>query len=231
MKISIIIPAYNEEANIGKTILGIQDCFLKEIDEDITQEIIVVDDGSKDKTYDEARKLDIQVLKLDTNQGKGGALRAGLKLASGDIIAFIDADLAESSYEVHRILIPIIQEKADVTIARFKPPKKKGGFGFVKGLASFGVRLYTGKNIKSVLSGQRAFRREVLEDIGTIPEGFGIEVGMLIDILKKGYTVLEVKTDMTHDVTGRDIKGFLHRGRQFIDIFKVLIGKLGGGWR
>ena len=115
-----------------------------------------------------------------------------------------------------------------MVIARFKPVRGKKGFGFVKALAFYGVKFFTGQEVTSALSGQRAFKKEVLDEIGTIPEGFGIEIGMLIDILNKGYIVKEVDVDMWHDVTGRDLKGFIHRGKQFWHILKVLVSKMIG---
>ena len=81
--------------------------------------------------------------------------------------------------------------------------------------------------MKSALSGQRAFRRQVLEDLRPIPGGFGVEVGMLIDLLRKGYRVVEVPVEMEHEATGRNLKGFLHRGKQFCHILRVLISKIG----
>lgn len=228
MKISVLIPAHNEEDNIGKTLSGLEkfnEEFCKQ--KGIQLDIIVIDDGSSDNTYVKALGYKVKAIRLEPNRGKGGALREGIKKAQGDIIVFLDADLKESSYEIHKLVTPILKNDADVVIAKFKPPKKKGGFGFVKTLASRGVKFFTGKEFRSSLSGQRAFKKEVIEDIKHIPDGFGLEVGMLIDILKKGYSVIEVETDMYHDVTGRDIKGFIHRGKQFFDILKVLISKLG----
>ena len=138
----------------------------------------------------------------------------------------MDADLKESSADAHKLISPVINNQAHVAIARFKPSHKPGGFGFVKTLASGGVKLFTGQELTSVLSGQRAFKRQVLEDIGYIPDGYSLEVGMLIDILTKGYRVVEVDVDMYHDVTGRNLQGFIHRGKQFIDILKLLVNKL-----
>lgn len=228
MKISVLIPAHNEEDNIEATLTGLRKfkddfCIKKDIDLDV----IVIDDGSSDNTYIKAKDFGVKAIKLKPNRGKGGALREGVKKATGDVIVFLDADLKKSSYEVYKLITPILEYDADVVIAKFKPPKKKGGFGFVKGLASQGIKFYTGQEFASSLSGQRAFKREVLEDVKHIPDGFGLEVGMLIDILKKGYDVVEVETDMYHDVTGRNLAGFIHRGEQFMDILKVLISKWG----
>ncbi|HHY04452.1 MAG TPA: glycosyltransferase family 2 protein [Thermoanaerobacterales bacterium] len=226
MKISVLIPAFNEEHNIEETIKGIKKSEHK-FDQDTKLSIVVIDDGSSDKTYEKARQTGVEVIRLDENVGKGGALNHGMKMADGDIVVFLDADLKESSHEFYKLVLPIIKGDADAVIAKFKPVKTKGGFGLVKGLAFYGVRLFTGEKVTCALSGQRAFKREILEEIGRIPDGYGLEVGMLIDILKKGYKVKEVEVDMYHDVTGRNIKGFMHRGKQFFDILKVLLKKIG----
>ncbi|MDD4568739.1 MAG: glycosyltransferase family 2 protein [Tepidanaerobacteraceae bacterium] len=226
MKVAVLIPAFNEEKNIQKNLKGLKDFDLTYCREHgIDLDILVIDDGSSDKTYIKASDTGCRVLRLKDNKGKGNALRKGLKQIDGDIVLFLDADLKESSREALKLVSPILKGEADVVIAKFKPLKSKKGFGFVKALAFYGIKLFTGKEITSALSGQRAFKKEVLDAIGTIPEGFGIEVGMLIDILKKGFIVKEVDVDMYHDVTGRDLKGFLHRGKQFLHIFKVLISK------
>lgn len=226
MKVSILIPAFNEEKNIAKTLYGLKEFknkFCK--DHKIEADILVIDDGSSDQTAALASKSGAKVVKLTSNRGKGGALREGLNHTDGDIIVFLDADLQETSQEVSKLLLPILNDSADVTIAKFKPVPGKKGFGLVKALAFYGVKSLTGKEIATSLSGQRAFKRQVLNDIQGIPEGFGIEVGMLVDILRKGYRVQEVDVDMRHDVTGRDFSGFVHRGRQFFDILKVLAQK------
>lgn len=218
--ISIIIPAYNEENKIKDTLENIKN--IKEINE-----VIVVDDGSSDKTSLVASNIKddkIKVFTLDKNRGKGYALNYGLKIAmkNADIIGFLDGDLGSSSSEVKKLIIPILNNEADVIIAKFPPAKKKGGLGFVKSLAKESVLEMTGKELDATLSGQRIFKKEVLEKFDEIPFGYGVEVGMTIDILKHGYTIKEVLVNMTHNETGRDLKGFIHRGKQFYHIKKVL---------
>ena len=218
--ISIIIPAYNEEDKIKDTLESIKSI------ETINQ-IIVVDDGSSDKTTEEALQVQsekIKVFTLDKNKGKGFALNYGLKIAmeNSDIIGFLDGDLGSSSSEVEKLITPIINNEADVIIAKFPPAKKKGGLGFVKGLAKQSVLDMTGEELDATLSGQRLFKKEVLQQFEEIPFGYGVEVGMTIDILKKGYKIKEVLVNMTHSETGRDLKGFIHRGKQYYHIKKVL---------
>ena len=218
--ISIIIPAYNEEIRIKDTLESIKG--INEINE-----IIVVDDGSTDKTTKIASEVNsekIIVLKLDKNRGKGYALNYGLKIAmkNADIIGFLDADLGSSAKEVKKLIVPMISGDADVVIAKFPPAKKKGGLGFVKGLAKNSVLEMTGVELDATLSGQRLFKKEVLEKFDEIPFGYGVEVGMTIDILKHGFKIREVLVNMTHNETGRDLKGFIHRGKQYYHIKKVL---------
>ena len=217
--VSIIIPAYNEEKKIKDTLLGI-------VDIEQINEIIVVDDGSSDNTTKSAKSLEnekIKVFKLDKNRGKGYALNFGLKKAmeKADIIGFLDGDLGSSSSETIKLLEPVINNEVDVTIAKFPPAKKKGGMGFVKRLAKESVYEMTGVELDATISGQRIFKKEVLEKFDEIPYGYGVEVGMTIDILKHGYSIKEILVNMTHNETGRDLKGFIHRGKQYYHIKKI----------
>lgn len=217
--VSIVIPAFNEGKNIAATIGGIksQGDF----------EIIVVDDGSVDDTPDIAAKAGAVVVKLPVNAGKGNALAKGVERARCETIVFLDADLKESSSEVTKLLEPIFSGLADVTIAKFRKSRgSSGGFGLAKGLARVGIRFLTGMTFESPLSGQRAMRKEVLSDLLCFERGFGVEVGMTIDLVRAGHRVIEVDTEMSHDETGRDVKGFLHRGRQFRDVLFVLAKRL-----
>ncbi|MBP2071726.1 glycosyltransferase involved in cell wall biosynthesis [Thermoanaerobacterium butyriciformans] len=193
---------------------------IEEIDE-----IIVVNDGSTDDTAEKAKKAGARLVNIKNNSGKGRALKEGLKYVKNDVVAFIDADVGLTSREVIKLIKPVVDGEADVTVARFPKVKVKSGFGFVKKLAKYGVKLLTGYDFDSTLSGQRVFKKEVLDKIKRFYSGYGIEVGMTIDILNMGYKIKEVDVDMTHSVTLRDIKGFIHRGRQFIDILKVLLIK------
>ncbi|MBM7614021.1 glycosyltransferase family 2 protein [Alkaliphilus hydrothermalis] len=219
--VSVIIPVYNEGERIGNTIRGL-------IAVDVVDSIIVVDDGSKDGTVEEVKKFkEVNLLQHGVNQGKGTALQTGVKEAMkiGDIIVFLDGDLGESSKEVYKLVLPLLNNEADVVIGRFPPAKKKGGFGLVKGLVRLGLKLHTGKVVISALSGQRAFKKEVLQQVPVKDQGYGIEIGMTIDLLRKNFKIIEVEVDMTHHETGRDLAGFRHRGKQFYQIMKVIVKK------
>lgn len=219
-RVSVVIPAYNEQNYIEKTISAISNW-------GINAEIIVVDDGSKDKTgkimQDFMQKGIIKAIFLENNLGKGQALMQGIKYANGDLIMFLDADLGESAEFAVQLIEPLVNDDLDMTIAVLPKAIKKGGLGLVKGLAGKGIYYFTGFKSEAPLSGQRAFKRRIINEISSFTDGFGIEVGFTIDVLKKGFLIREVKIPLKHRETGRDIKGFLHRGKEFLAVLKALI--------
>jgi len=221
-KISIIIPVYNEEDFIKDTLKGLLEADIKNLGE-----IIVVDDGSVDETKKkvcEIKSAFIYYYSLARNRGKGAALRKGLELSRYPVIVFLDGDLGYSSKEIKKLLKAIDDKSVDFVIADFPPPLHKGGFGFVKKLSQKGVYFLTGQKIKNPICGQRVFRKEILADIA-IPDGFAVEVGMLIDLLNHGFRVREIPVFMRHRESKRDLKGFIHRGKEFIQILQILIKK------
>jgi len=213
--VSVIIPAYNEGSRIAQTVGALQDLPL-------VSETIVVDDGSTDDTATQARKAGATVLSLPKNAGKGAALNAGISKAGGTVIVLLDADLGETAVEAEKLILPVLDGRADLTIARFPGARRRGGFGLVKGLARAGIRYYTGLEMQSPISGQRALRRELLEQLLPLAAGYGVEVEMTIKAARLGYRILEVPVAMRHRETGRDLRGFAHRGRQFRDIAVAL---------
>lgn len=213
--VTVVIPAFNEEKTITDTIRALKK--RPEVDN-----ILVVNDGSSDNTSALARQEEVEVLDLPSNRGKGAAMNSALEHINTDIIAFVDGDLGSAAGEVHKILAPVLEGKTDLCIAAFPTPTKKGGFGLVKGTAARAIR--KAGNLESIapLSGQRAMTREVLTAVTPFREGYGVELGMTIKALQKGFRIMEVPTTMTHNETGRDLKGFLHRGKQFVDVVRVI---------
>ena len=227
-KVIIIIPAYNEGDVIEYTIEG-----LKKIDS--IDKIVIVDDGSTDNTSVVAENTGAVVISLKENRGKGYAMKKGLEEIDGDIIGFIDGDVGITSSEVVKLIEPVINDEVDFTIAKFPSASKntnvKGGFGLVKRLAYKGVHFYTGEEMETSLSGQRVYKKEVLDNIEYIPTNYGIEVAMTVQAINKGYTFKEVPVNMKHRYTDRSFKGFKHRGKQFIQILMTLIKLYFRRWR
>lgn len=219
--INVVIPAYNEQERIVTTVQAVQS--IAGIDK-----IIVVNDGSQDDTSERARSQGVQVLDLNPNRGKGGAMNAALPYIDADIIVFLDADLGASAVEAQKIIAPVKDGAADLCIAAFPPPLKKGGFGLVKGTAAWALRKAGQKEVNAPLSGQRAMSREVLQAVTPFHEAYGVELGMSFRALLAGFRLMEVPTTMKHNETGRDLQGFLHRGRQFRDVIRVIYAETRG---
>ncbi|SJZ85230.1 glycosyltransferase family 2 protein [Selenihalanaerobacter shriftii] len=222
-EVTVLVPAYNEEDKIGDTISSLQQL------EDVN-EIIVINDGSTDKTVNIVKEFkDIKLIDLKINQGKGEALNQGLSEIKGQIISLIDADLGKTALELRKLLKPVLQQEVDMTIAKFPAPKKKGGFGLVTTLARVGLKIFTGLQFDSPLSGQRVLTKNLISYLNGFESGFGVEVGMTIKTIKGGFKVKEVPVNMSHQETGRDWMGFKHRGRQFKDVLTVFLSQIQGG--
>jgi glycosyltransferase involved in cell wall biosynthesis len=221
--ISVIIPAWNEAERIGAT--------LRQLDllrrHQTVHEIIVVDDGSDDDGWRKAEPYADRIIRHARRRGKGAALDTGWREAKGQIVVFLDADLGESAIHASRLIRPVEEDAVDMTIAKLPPSARRGGFGLVKRLAVNGIYRLSGFRAEAPLSGQRAMKRQVLENIGGLPLGFGIEVGLTIDAVRLGYRVLELDVPFSHRETGRDWQGFLHRGKQFWHVGRTLMHK----WR
>jgi len=203
----VIIPAYNEEKRIGKVLQRMPD---------FIDEVIVVDDGSKDKTSEVARGFGAKVIRLERNQGKGRAMSEGIKKANGDIIVFIDADGQHKPEEIIKLVKPIVNSEADFVIGS-RLIKVQGERPLIRKISNFIttslIRLKLGISVKDTQSGFRAIRREFLPEIES--KRYEVETEVLIKAVKKGARVKEVPVSMIYGVeTGHfrleDILRFLH---------------------
>ncbi|MGM0369772.1 MAG: glycosyltransferase family 2 protein [Bacillota bacterium] len=220
MNVSVLIPAFNEEDKIKTTI----DTVFKL---ELVDEVIVVVDGSTDATYQQTKKTKAKVIQLPYNQGKGAALNHGLRKVKGDIILLIDADLEQTAIEAQKLLAPVVEEKVDMTIAKFPPVQQNVGCGLVKKLATWGLKKITGRFFSAPLSGQRAMKREVLKKINKFAAGFRVEVALTIDAWQAGFEIAEIPVEMKHRITANTLSGFWHRGKQFKDVALVLFSRFG----
>ncbi len=225
-RVCALVPAYNEAARIGSTIAALQS--RREI-----HSVVVVDDGSADDTAERARAAGADTVLTQANAGKGAALTTAYRAAreTADVFLLLDADLGASAADAVKLLLPISDDEADMTIGLLPPDPEfaesgeSGGHGFVVRLARWGIARRTGQTFAQPLSGQRAVRREVLEAVGgKFAPGFGVEVALTIGALKHGFRVREAPTEFRHHVTGGDWPSLLHRGRQFLDVARVVLG-------
>jgi glycosyltransferase involved in cell wall biosynthesis len=152
-----VIPAYNEEQRIGAVLHAV-------VRSKLLDEIIVVSDGSHDRTAEVARSIPrVQVIELPFNLGKGGAMAAGVAATRAELITFIDADLKGLRTEhVDQILRPVLDDACDMCIGVFRGGKFWSD---------------TAQRISPYISGQRALRRPIFESIPFIAEiRMGVEV-------------------------------------------------------
>ncbi|MCA1830522.1 MAG: glycosyltransferase, partial [Actinobacteria bacterium] len=181
-------------------------------------------DGSRDDTSARGLEAGARVIRSGKSRGKGAALRAGLARTDAAIVVFIDADLGASAAIARSLATAVATGEADMAVAA-PPPSGASGFGIVERLARSVVWHATGAAPARPLSGQRAMRRAVL-DRCVIAERFGVEVALSIDAARAGFRILEVPLELTHDKTGRDVSGFVHRARQGIDVLVVAAPRL-----
>jgi hypothetical protein len=198
---TILVAARDEEDRIGATVRALRQAFP-------AGQILVADGASRDATAREAEAAGAVVIRLSRN-GKGEALSAAERAAPAGPLLLCDADLSGS-------LAPLTESGADVAVAAFAR-RIGGGFGLAKRTARLLIRARTGRTLREPLSGQRYLGERARAVCFPLAPGFGCEVRMTIDVLRSGLRLEEVELDLDHRPTGRDLAGFLHRGRQLVD--------------
>jgi hypothetical protein len=200
--LTILIAARDEADRIGSTIDELRRRFPD-------AEVIVADDGSHDATADLAEAAGARVLRLP-HRGKGQALTLGERAAPPGALLLCDADLRGD-------LRPLLESAGDLTIAAFTRPQG-GGFGIAKNAARRLIALRSGYEAREPLSGQRRLTQRARDAVFPLAAGFGCESAMTADAANAGLGIAETALDVEHRATGRDLRGFLHRGRQLRDI-------------
>lgn len=202
LKLSVIIPVYNEERTIKKVIDKVYSIRLK----NISKEVIVIDDCSKDGTrriLENLNKKSLIKLFHKKNMGKGAAIRTGLGKSSGDIILVQDADLEYNPKEYRKLLKPIIEEKAKVVYGSRLDSVKRDmekiyKLHFIGNVfLTFATNMLYGVKITDMETGYKVFTREVIENMSLRATRFDFEPEITAKIIKKGYKIYEVPIDFT----------------------------------
>jgi len=191
VKVAAIVPAYNEERTIGTVIKCLLECTA-------IDEIVVVSDGSFDKTAQIAREFPVHVVELKENIGKGGAMKAGSEAVKSDILLFIDADLVGLECKhIDSLLAPVLAKRAAMSIGVF-----------AEGRLSTDLA----QKIAPNLSGQRAITRELFESVPKLRQTrYGVEVALTRYAEQHKIKVVEVPLPRVSQVMKEEKHG-LRRG-------------------
>lgn len=181
-KISVIIPAFNEEKNIESVIEIVRKC-------KFVEEIIVVDNLSTDKTSELALKAGATVVKSES-QGKGYAMEDGIKVAKNDIIVFLDADIPSYSEDVvYQLAGPIIERNVDFVKSKFD--REGGRVTELVAKPMLKILFPDMQYFSQPLSGMIAGKKEVFANV-EFEKDYGVDIGILLDVINSDCTVEEV---------------------------------------
>jgi dolichyl-phosphate beta-glucosyltransferase len=196
VRYTIVVPAYNEEGRLRSTL----EALMREMP---AAEVLVVDDGSTDRTSSLAESLGARALRHDANRGKGAAIRTGFAAAAGDVVGFTDADGSTDAADVRRVFESV--DGHDVVIASRRLPgsvlpvdqplhRRLAGTAL-----RYATRLALGLRIRDTQCGCKAMKRRVIDDILPKLSSDGFEIDMEILYLAKnaGYSILETPVKWT----------------------------------
>lgn len=194
-KLSVVVPVYNEAATLDEIVRRVQAV-------DVTKEILIVDDGSSDGSFEISRKLEeefenVRTWRHDRNRGKGRALRTAFAHATGEFVVIQDADLEYDPADFSTLLAPLAEGRADVVYgSRFLSDHEHRELNIRQYLANRWLTLLSNATthfeLTDVLSCYKVFRRDFLQSIVLEEDGFSFEPEVTSKIAKAGLRVCEV---------------------------------------
>jgi len=208
MKISILIPAYNEANTIADIIKNASQN--SKIDE-----ILVIDDGSEDNTAEIVKSIGARVISLSENQGKGAAIQKGVENINSEIIIMLDGDLIGlKSKHIDILLKPLLYKNIDMSVGVFNEGRN------LTDLAQL---------ISPALSGQRAIKTAIIKDLKDLKDaGYGLEIALNSYVKKHGRYEFVNLPGLTHIMKEEKMgffKGLLSRLKMYWEIVKTLLKK------
>jgi glycosyltransferase involved in cell wall biosynthesis len=195
VKLSVLMPVFNERSTLGEILSQVRAVELPDID----KEIIVVDDGSTDGSAEildsEAQGGDLRVFHHEKNRGKGAAIRTAIEQATGDILLIQDADLEYDPRDYPTLIRPILEGRVDVVYgSRFLGPRKAMLFWHMLGnkLLTLTTNILYNTILSDMETCYKCFRAEVVKDIPLRAKRFELEPELTAKILKRGHRIFEV---------------------------------------
>jgi glycosyltransferase involved in cell wall biosynthesis len=212
----ILVAAHNEADRIGATLAALKAAFPE-------AHVVVADDASSDATQEVALAAGAEVVSRGRPHGKGGNMTAAAatvieRAAEPDAPTFLlcDGDLGPSAQELRALVDAVEAGECDLAIAAFRR-RVGGGFGIALRYASRAIERLCGYRPIAPISGQRALSPAAISAAYPFAAGYGMEIGITVDVVRAGLRVREIELDLEHRATGKTLGGFVHRARQLRD--------------
>jgi len=217
----VLVAARNEADRIGATLIALRAAFP-------TAHVVVADDASDDATSDVALAHGAEVVSRGRPHGKGANMTAAAATVidrppseRAPVFLLCDGDLGETAGRLGPLVDAVEDGDADLAIAVFAS-RVGGGFGLALRYARNAIRRLSGYEALAPISGQRALSAAAMRAAYPFAAGYGMEIGITVDVVRAGLAVREVELDLTHRATGRSLRGFLHRAGQLRDFRRVV---------
>ena len=227
MTVSVIIPAYNEEKRIEKTLTAISDFMSANFS---SYEIVVVDDGSRDNTKGVCANFEdrkVKVLSYGENRGKGGAVKYGMLNTNSDFLICTDADLPYGTQCIKDAFNILSQGECDFVLGERTDDGAENKYPLFRKIMSFGfslaVKTITGLNVPDTQCGFKAFTKACAHDIfgKTTISGWGFDVEAIFIAIKKGYHFKRLKVVLSHDEAGSKVNALADSLKMLGELKKI----------
>lgn len=214
-KLSIVIPAKNEEMNLDRVLDDLNRTLARI--PDFLAEVVVVDDKSTDRTGEVSRAHGARVVRNTGPSGKGRALRLGFENSTGELILMMDADYSHRAEDIPKFLEALKDDVGLVIGSRvyggsdeYTPVRALGNV-----FLTYAVGLFQGRYLSDALNGFKAFRRDVFDDFNYTSNQFEIEIELIANTLRKGYRVVEISSHERARAGGEAKSRVIRHGTRF----------------
>jgi len=206
VRVAAIVPAYNEEQTIGPVIEALLECRRLE-------EIIVVSDGSDDRTAEVARRYPVKVLELEQNVGKGGAMKAGANETNCEVLLFVDADLVGLHTEhIEALLEPVLSGRTAMSIGVFSEGRRSTDLA---------------QKLAPALSGQRAVRKDLFDQVPNLEHsGYGVEIALTQYAERHNVEIVRVPLPAVSQVMKEEKRGLVEGMRARLKMYWEIVRSL-----